>query len=312
MILVKPQRYNVLFVGDDGFYGMSAPTHLATSMTHIIYDKKTYLTNNKPIDDVVIEYINRQKPHAIMTAPQPFVEKVCGTKWIKYAIEKRIPVGLVWYDAIAYTNWVESMSFYCLNIILDDQRYEGKNKENNISVWTPIQAETREPHEERPIDVCFIGNIDCEQRSSALKFLLTKGIPVFTAGHKDWCRLEYSMLSYFLRQSKIVLNFSQNRFANPAKASLKGRVIESMLSGAMVIEDANDNTSKYFKPGKDIICYDNLQDLYEKIKHYLDNDRERINIAYNGQFRCLRDYTIRNWWCVVLPKLLKLKLKIKM
>jgi len=293
----------VLFVGSDGF-DMGIPQELDTSIIKIIYDRSTGLMpDNQPVDLFVIDQINKKSIDAILTIPQPFVNNVCKSTWIQHATKNNIPVGIIWYDSIAYTNVIEEMGDRFLHIVFDDQNFK-----KGFPIWTPIDCPIQEPGAIRPIDICFLGNVDCNQRKDAIKYLLNNNIPIFTIGNQSWNKVDHNQMFNYLRMSKITLNFSKNRFIN--KCSLKGRVLEAMLSGSMIIEDANDNTNKYFDPDMDLIWYYDLSDLLNKIKKYLENDEERIKIALNGQYRCIKEYNLNNWWKIILNKLFNgIKLK---
>jgi spore maturation protein CgeB len=69
------------------------------------------------------------------------------------------------------------------------------------------------------------------------------------------------------------------------------RLFEATGAGAMLITEAAPNLADYFEPGREVATYDGPADLMEKLRHYLEHDRERIAIATAGQQRTLRDHT---------------------
>lgn len=265
-------------------------------------DLKTSLINFPENDDNCVEFAIANNVSAILAIPQPNVSKVCESHWLK-SLSQKFPVCLMWYDYTIYSEWVHKLN-NCFHIILDNQKIRGPNI---IPVWTPININFVSPQEKREINVAFYGKIDCEQRLSALKFLLNKGIPVFTAGN-DWNIVSYETMYNFMKTSKIILNFSNTRFhPHQNTHQLKGRVMEAMLSGAMVIENENDQSSIYFHPGKDLVWFKTHDELAEKIKYYMHNDKERTQIASNGQYLCRTKYSMDNWWRSFLPELIKFK-----
>lgn len=73
------------------------------------------------------------------------------------------------------------------------------------------------------------------------------------------------------------------------------RLYEATGCGAMLITDKKKNLSDFFKIDKEIISYEDTDDLIEKIRYYLKKDKEREAIASAGQKRTLKDhnYSVR-------------------
>lgn len=292
MIFVRPQpQHRLLFIGGDIFDGIKLPSDLNTTLVNLPSNRENYLN-----------YAVSQNVSAVLTIPQPNVNTVCESSWLR-ALTSIFPVGLIWYDYNVYHEWVHKLK-NCFHIVLDNQRVHDTNI---VPLWTPINVELTCPQEERNINVGFYGKIDCEQRRSALKFLINRGIPVFTTGN-DWNVVDAGMMYHYMRMTKIILNFSNTRFyPDHQKHQLKGRVIEAMRSGAMLMETENDQSDIYFQPGKDLIWFKSHEDMIEKIKYYLKHDTERIKIASNAQYLCKVHYSLDNWWRAFLPKLLNFK-----
>ena len=51
-----------------------------------------------------------------------------------------------------------------------------------------------------------------------------------------------------------------------------------------------NSNEEIFKDGKEIIYYDNINDAKEKIRYFLNNKKERIEIAINGFNRFHKEY----------------------
>lgn len=262
------------------------------------------------ISPAVIRYIKENRVDGIIMTPQPHVEQNLGEEWIQFARSENVPVAFMWYDAIIYENIVKELAETNLNIVLDDQHFVCDNQQNILCIYMALPDDPKDPRQERPIDVIFMGNVDCENRKETIYYLLNNGIAVFTVGNQDWNQLNYERLCHFMGQSKISLNFPRNRFTD--KTSFKGRILETAMSGGMMIEEENDNTNLFFKPGEEVVWYSTKEELLKTIKHYLKNTEERIRIAENMQKTCLEKYTIANWWKKVIEKFKQKKIRIKM
>ncbi len=137
------------------------------------------------------------------------------------------------------------------------------------------------------------GNKILEQVAKSLKvdfwgyninFLLPSS-PIRKTYHgESWGRHMYQIFA----SSKIVINRHINIAKNYANNM---RMFEATGMGALLITDQKSNISEFFEVGKEIITYKSPEDLIKKIKYYLANDKERKQIAVNGQKRTLRDHT---------------------
>ena len=55
---------------------------------------------------------------------------------------------------------------------------------------------------------------------------------------------------------------------------LKARTWEGILSGSLMIESRNDQSSMYFNENNEIIFFDCIDDLIDKIKYFNNNKNE--------------------------------------
>jgi spore maturation protein CgeB len=91
-----------------------------------------------------------------------------------------------------------------------------------------------------------------------------------------------------LARSRIVIN----RHGPVAEGYANNmRLFEATGAGAMLVTEAAPNLRDYFEPGSEVVTYEGADELIEKLRYYLEHDRERIAIAAAGQRRTLRDHT---------------------
>ena len=89
--------------------------------------------------------------------------------------------------------------------------------------------------------------------------------------------------------SKINLNI-HHRQAVLGGANL--RIFECLATNSFMLSDNHPGLDKLFKIGKELVCYDSVADLKEKIDYYLAHDEERLKIAKAGQERVLKELKI--------------------
>ncbi len=71
---------------------------------------------------------------------------------------------------------------------------------------------------------------------------------------------------------------------------IKARPFEITGSGGFCITGAADDMEKYYVPEKEIVIYENTDDLIKKTRYYLEHDEERNAIAKAGYERATREH----------------------
>jgi len=69
------------------------------------------------------------------------------------------------------------------------------------------------------------------------------------------------------------------------------RVFEILAPGGFLITENLADLHKLFKVGEEIVCYDGVEDLKDKIKYYLAHPEERKAIAEAGHRRVIENHT---------------------
>ena len=82
-----------------------------------------------------------------------------------------------------------------------------------------------------------------------------------------------------LTNSKMGLNLSRGK---PTKYYSSNRIASIMGNGLLTFIDRKVSMHHFFN-NQEIIFYDNIPDLADKIKYYAKNDKQRIKIAKNGK-----------------------------
>ena len=72
---------------------------------------------------------------------------------------------------------------------------------------------------------------------------------------------------------------------------MKGQIAEALSTAALLFVDSSYLISNYFKEGVEFICFASMNDLLEKVRWYLNNDEERLNISMAGHKRWVENYS---------------------
>ncbi|MDK2932827.1 MAG: spore maturation protein CgeB [Clostridiales bacterium] len=87
--------------------------------------------------------------------------------------------------------------------------------------------------------------------------------------------------------SKINLNLTRIMF----KSGLPMRVFDVLGSGGFLITNYKSDLDKCFEIGKDLVVFDNMEDLREKVEYYLAHEDERLTIIRNGYEKVKNQHT---------------------
>lgn len=87
-----------------------------------------------------------------------------------------------------------------------------------------------------------------------------------------------TMMPKIFKCSKINLNIT----LRPIRSGIPLRVFDIMGCGGFLISNYQPEIPEYFIPGEDIVLYDSIPDLIDKIDYYLKHEEERLRIAKNG------------------------------
>lgn len=76
-----------------------------------------------------------------------------------------------------------------------------------------------------------------------------------------------------------------------ALSSMNQRDFNCPLVGGFLLTDWVEQADQYFKPDHEMIFYHSIEDVTQKIEHYLNHDDERQQIIQKGRERVLKDHT---------------------
>ena len=110
----------------------------------------------------------------------------------------------------------------------------------------------------------------------------------------DLLRIQYcgsvdywSEMPKVFRMSKINLNFTIPNI----KSGIPLRIWAVLGCGGFLLTNYQAEIPYYFKEGEDLVCFDSLEDLCEKVGYYLEHEEERKRIAWNGYLKVLENHS---------------------
>ncbi len=97
-------------------------------------------------------------------------------------------------------------------------------------------------------------------------------------------------------RSLISLGFSevQDRQTGEIKRHIRLRDFEAPMSGAFYLVGYQEELAEYYELGNEIACYDDRDELLDRVRYYLDHEQETERIRQAGLARARRDHTWAN------------------
>lgn len=127
---------------------------------------------------------------------------------------------------------------------------------------------------------------EVERRRALIELSKRFNVNVFSNSDvSDLVRVRYmgsvdywSELPKVFRASKINLNFTIPNI----KSGIPLRVWDVLGAKGFLLTNYQAELPLYFKEGEDLVCFDGIEDLKEKVAYYLEHEEERRQIAENG------------------------------
>lgn len=210
---------------------------------------------------------------------------------------KTTDVYRIGWDTVSekYWNQTNSFNFLKTDFVIDNPVLWGLDKKRNplafekvkiVDLPCDLDLFSQKKFSLRSNEVCFMGSVG-SYRGYRAKFILeleklpVKKIINATSNRENFTSDE----DYFrnLGDSKISLNFSGSVHFD----QLKARVWESLLSGCLLLESSNIQTKYFFVPNLHFIEFRSVEDMIDKIRYLLKNQKEMEDIAENGRQRAI-------------------------
>lgn len=103
-------------------------------------------------------------------------------------------------------------------------------------------------------------------------------------------------LDYHTQMSKIfsVSKINLNMTAPNIESGIPLRVWDVLSAGGFLLTDYRPEYDGLLEDGYELVIYDGLEDLIQKIHYYLTHEEERLQIARNGYQRILQEHNYQN------------------
>ncbi|WP_062047158.1 glycosyltransferase [Bacillus sp. JCM 19034] len=232
----------------------------------------------------------------------------------------KVPIGLwVVNDPYRISDYIHKAKKYDFIITEESSCVPFYKKELNIqSFHFPLAVNERNyypiPKLKKRYDFSFIGNATPSRIAffnSLLKKIKCDDFILIGKGWKDLSQykkyinqIQLKLISpkevcQIYNQSKIVLNLhrsSNDQNKNPYRLKAltpNNRTFDICATNSFQLISYREELGNYFELNKEIVAFDHVNDLAQKINHYNVHKELRETIAKNGYLRALREHTYK-------------------
>lgn len=275
--------------------------------THDVFHGDEYfLLHNLACDEALVNECRDSQPDLLVLSWFPIYPMYPKLETLSLIRSKlQIPMVAIWFDTVS--DWVMHCAelvvpFINLNVVLDSTIAYLKHTnqpEKYLPIWTPQDpCLFSNPNLNRDISISLVGSRSGRpDRLAGISALQQNRINVYQTGGQREERVSVEEYALLYKRSQIALNFGTTN------SQYKGRIFESTLCGAMLLESENHETANWFEPMVDYVPFKDEADLVDKAKYYLEHDAERMSIAANGHQKAKEKYTGYTFWKTILEKL---------
>jgi spore maturation protein CgeB len=167
-----------------------------------------------------------------------------------------------------------------------------------LSQWAADSSRMKPPlnSDQCRYQVSFVGST-YGNREQWVEQIRQRGIPIEAFGY-GWPNGPVSAedVARIMRESRVSLNFADSGIVVEAgkavrSRQIKARVFEVPGAGGLLATERADFLEDYYLEDKEIIVFDDIDDLVEKIKNLLANPDKRDSIARAGFSRTKSDHS---------------------
>ncbi len=149
----------------------------------------------------------------------------------------------------------------------------------------------------RHVELCMVYEATKRNRCALAQRLVPHGIEV--RGDTDWASIldrcegqvgYFDDLAPFYRNTAVNVNTTSLQM----KTAVNQRVFDCPAAGGFLVTDTQADLEELFDVDSEVVAYSSLDELEDKVRHYLDRPGERRTIVQNAQRRIAAHHTHRH------------------
>lgn len=280
-----------------------------------------YMYGRKEMNEKFLEVVKEEKPDFIYLWLIYDEFNIETLKKVKEVSPKTRLVNFFGDDDVLFDNYSRYYALFIDYPLASHKLYFEKYKEEGIeNVFFSCGVNTRDLRPmgvEKEYDVTFIGT-PMGDRAEFIKHLFENGIKlrIYGAGWEKYPELKeiyggklpQSEMTKVINQSKINLSFTKNYAGKPG---FKARVFEICACRAFVLSEYFEGYLEFLKDKKEINMFQTKEELLEKVKYFLKNEKEREAISDRAYKKVIENYAQQKEFRRIFEEIIKRERKGK-
>lgn len=232
--------------------------------------------------------------------------------------KNKIKVVAWWQDdPFKYKNLLEQYKFYD-EFFIFDMSYSKELFKNNVKsvTWLPFAFNESlipapgENENTKDFDIIFAG-FGSPERIAFFENIVKLGFKIKLIGNhwkKSKLLNDKATLLPNISPEEIFKHYSNAKIGininhKQSITGVNGRTFELCGFQLFQLTDFRKDLIKLYNIGEELVVYENMDDLENKVAYYLKNDTEREKIAAAGMIRTIKDHTYQKRMKYVIEKL---------
>lgn len=255
--------------------------------------------------EILLFYILLYRPHAIILNSGGITPGYYGYWILKKTGIKLVGIELSDPDVFPYNGQLYSDKF---DLYYTNALYSVDNQYKKIGVKAGLLGFAATPDHHYPIpdiekkfDIVIVGGCRPDRIPVVEELKKKYKVGLYGSGWKDSMGFVSGTKQVeAINSGKIYLSFSKTMAGfNNVKVGL----FEAVACHSFVLTEYMEELNQYFEIGREIICFNSIQELLEKADYYLSNDNERNIVSERSYQRYLNEHTYEQRWNKVVRDL---------
>jgi len=294
--MIEKQRLLFLTTGcvtyDCGINFSATFEQMFSEVINYNYVEKANSIGNIVTNSEIIEIVKKEKPDYVFWTTNLHQIEI---ETLDRIAEMGIKV-IAWFsdDHWRFDNYSKHMAGHVYCSVTTDKCAVEKYKRSGLRVirsqWASNPNYYKKTNHRLLYDVSFVGGKygNRQEKLDHLKSKCQCHINIFGKGFSKF--LEFDEMIEVFNSSRINLNLSESS-TKGFGSQIKGRVFEITMCGGFLLTEHADGIEEYFEIGKEIECFESLQEALVKIEYYLKYEDKRKEIAEAGYARAMKEHT---------------------
>lgn len=265
-----------------------------------VYIPADRIKNHAPFADRIYNTVEKIRPDLVFSYVN--CRHVISEPFLKIRNNLNIPTINIYLDDAHKFKLVSGIAHaFDLNITTCKYALAKYEKQKANAIYLPEGANPNKyvnKNVVKDIDISFVG-ARYGNRFAVIQALQDKGYKVQVWG-KKWPKgkISFEEMINVYNRSKIVIGFARTS-SKPKITSIKGRDFEVPICGTFYLCEYNSELCDWFVQGKEIIFWEDIQDLLKKVDYYLKHNNEREKVTLNAYNKCIAEHTWLNRLAVI-------------